>query len=143
MPDRFTVTDDDPQGIVRELARSLTKALDDESLATLAGRLRPFLNGGDAPQDRGGALLTTGQAASAANVHVETIRRAVRAGHLVIAGKVGRSPRIAPEELQRWLGAAAADGGRIRQPAHRRRPAAPPNVYSLRAALSDPKTQRP
>src|ERR1700757_3347106 len=95
---------EDAHGIVSALARSLTSGLDDESLATLATRLRPFLSAQPAVQDMQERLLTAAEAAAIASVHVETIRRAVRAGEFGIAGKVGRSPRIAPAELRRWLG---------------------------------------
>jgi excisionase family DNA binding protein len=115
----------------------LIEALDDEVAARLAARVRPFLtaatSGGEARADR---LLTVAEAATRAHVHVETIRRAVRDGRLAIAGRVGRSARIEPAELDRWLAEASDPDGRMRTPAvrHDRRPRQP-NEYSLKAAL--------
>jgi excisionase family DNA binding protein len=57
----------------------------------------------DAPPPSPAALLTCAEAAEHASVHIESIRRAVRSGALP-AGRVGRSPRIAPADLAAWLG---------------------------------------
>ena len=48
-------------------------------------------------------LMTAADGARIARVNVETIRRAVRAGELPVAGYVGRSPRISRDALVGWL----------------------------------------
>lgn len=48
-------------------------------------------------------LMTAADAARYAQVNVETILRAVRAGELSVAGYVGRSPRISRDALVGWL----------------------------------------
>jgi excisionase family DNA binding protein len=128
------VTHDGAEAFVRELARTLPEALDDEALAALAARLRPFLE--PAADDRRDELLSAAQAARMANVHVETIRRAIRAGDLGIAGRVGRSPRIAPDELRRWLTKTVQNGATIRPMASRSRSPRASSRHSLRLALS-------
>jgi excisionase family DNA binding protein len=126
---------DDAERLIRMFAQGLPEALDDEVAARLAARVRPFLTGptsGDA-EDR---LLTVAEAATRAHVHVETIRRAVRDGRLAIAGRVGRSARIEPAEVDRWLAESSDADGTIRTPPVRRiRRPRQPNEYSLKAAL--------
>ena len=93
------------------LARSLLGSLDADDLAELAERLAPFLAPRLAtatPVETQEAMLTCSQAARRAGAHVETIRRAVRSGALR-AGRVGRSPRIAPTDLDAWLRGSARD----------------------------------
>lgn len=85
------------------LGRALLEALGAEDLAAFADRLRPFLV--DIRETSGEPLLSCAQAANHAGVHVETIRRAIRAGTLTAAGVVGRSPRIALSDLDTWLAA--------------------------------------
>ena len=128
---------DDAERLIRMFAQGLPEALDDEVAARLAARVRPFLTaptpGDEALADR---LLTVAEAATRAHVHVETIRRAVRDGRLAIAGRVGRSARIEPAEVDRWLAEASDPDGTIRTPPVRRiRRPRQPNEYSLKAAL--------
>ncbi len=93
------------------LARALLDSLDDDGLAELAERLAPFLAPRLAPAtpvETQEAMLTCSQAAQRAGAHVETVRRAVRSGALR-AGRVGRSPRIAPADLDAWVRASGRD----------------------------------
>jgi excisionase family DNA binding protein len=53
-------------------------------------------------------LMTAADAARHAQVNVETILRAVRAGELPVAGYIGRSPRISRDALNRWLAARSS-----------------------------------
>jgi excisionase family DNA binding protein len=91
------------------LVETLLAELDDVALDELARRLAPrlleLLPTG-AATDR---LLSATDAASYAGVHPETLRRAIRAGELAVAGRVGRSPRLAHADVDAWL-----NGGRIR-----------------------------
>jgi excisionase family DNA binding protein len=64
--------------------------------------LRRLLSVEEPPAPREGALLTCAQAAARAGCCAETIRRAVRSGALP-AGSVGRCPRIAAADLDRWV----------------------------------------
>lgn len=129
--------DADVLRLIRAFAQGLPEALDDEVAARLAARVRPFLSGpavdGEASADR---LLTVAEAASRAHVHIETIRRAVRDGRLTIAGRVGRSLRIQPAEVDRWMAGASDVAGTIRTPAARRaRPSPQTSDYSLKAVF--------
>jgi excisionase family DNA binding protein len=93
------------------LARALLDSLDEDTLDALAERLAPLLAPRLAPAtpvETQDAMLTCAQAAQRAGTHVETIRRAVRSGALR-AGRVGRSPRIAPADLDSWLRGSARD----------------------------------
>jgi excisionase family DNA binding protein len=63
-------------------------------------------------------LMTCAQAAAQIGAHTETIRRAVRNGELEAAGHVGRSPRIAPADLDAWLHGS-----------ERHKPASPPRAH--------------
>jgi excisionase family DNA binding protein len=129
------------RALARQLAQDLPGALDDQALAILAARLRPYLGrelDGQRPDDR---LLTAAEAAARARVHVETIRRAIRAGDLCTAGRVGRSPRISIVALDAWLrdtDTVTQTGTPIRR--RRRRSSAAPNAYSLRVAFGDAAT---
>ncbi len=73
-------------------------------------------------------LMTCAEAAAQVGVHVETIRRAVRNGNLEAVGYVGRSPRIAPADLDAWLHGSErhkpASQPRARPPRSSRRPLA-------------------
>jgi excisionase family DNA binding protein len=87
-----------------DLGRALVDSLGSDNLAELAERLMPFMG---SPEEDGEALpvevmLTCSQAAQRAGTDVETIRRAIRSGALC-AGRAGRSPRIAPADLDAWL----------------------------------------
>ena len=66
------------------------------------------------------ALMTPAHAAQHAQVNVETILRAVRAGELSVAGYVGRSPRISRHALDDWLAARSPPAAPI-SPQPRRR----------------------
>lgn len=72
-------------------------------LARIAVLVAPCMP--DASPDR---LLTPGEAADRAGVHVETVRRAIRAGRLPAAGQVGRSPRLTWPDITAWLEAGRA-----------------------------------
>ena len=127
----------DAERLIRAFAQGLPEALDDELAARLAARVRPFLtvaiSSDEAPAGR---LLTVAEAATRAHVHVETIRRAVRDGGLAIAGRVGRSARIQPSEVDRWLAGKSDTNGTIETtPARHIRRRQQPNEYSLKAAL--------
>ncbi len=100
------------------LGRALLDALDEDDLDTLAERLIPRLAprlASAKPVDVADAMLTCAEAAQRAGTHVETVRRAVRSGALR-AGRAGRSPRIAPADLDAWLRGSGRD-----QPAPRSR----------------------
>ena len=58
-------------------------------------------------------LITPAYAAQHAQVNVETILRAVRAGELSVAGYVGRSPRISRHALDDWLAARSPQAAPI------------------------------
>jgi excisionase family DNA binding protein len=110
--------------------------LTDRELDRLADLLAPRIRArSDADASAPAALLTCAQAAQRAGAHIETIRRAVRSGALP-AGRVGRSARIEPADLDAWL-APAAD--RPRRPrTHSRRPKAGRNpMADAIAALGD------
>jgi len=53
-------------------------------------------------------LMTAADAARHAQVNVETILRAARAGELPVAGYIGRSPRISRDALNSWLAARSS-----------------------------------
>lgn len=105
-----------------DFARSLTGALDDEGLRELAARLSPYLR--DEPQDLGsanpGRLLTAADVAERAGVHVETVRRAIRAGDLQVAARIGRSPRVSALAVESWF-AKTSSSSNGRQSRRRRR----------------------
>jgi excisionase family DNA binding protein len=129
------MSDDLTRALVRELARELPEALDDSSLGLLAAKLRPYF-APSRPTSADVPLMTAAEAASQARVDVETIRRAIRAGELPVAGRVGRSPRIQAVELERWLADTSGPGGTIPQSAGRRsRRPRQDNEYSLKAAF--------
>jgi excisionase family DNA binding protein len=100
--------DDDPAlSVLRVIADGLPDELDDETAAKLAARIGPYVEAfRDAADTSREYLLTPTEVARLARVHVETVRRAVRAGRLRAAGRVGRSPRIHPLDVERWI----ADG---------------------------------
>ena len=85
------------------LVDALLAEFDEDALAELARRLAPYLPAAvEAPADD---LLTTSEAARRASVHIETVRRAIRAGHLAVAGQVGRNARLAPADVDAWVAA--------------------------------------
>lgn len=120
-----------------ELARLLPAALDDDALRELASRLIPYLDGRHVAES-GSRLLTTADAAERAGVNVETVRRAIRAGDLLVAARIGRSPRLTALAIDSWLAktSRSAEGA----PTHRRprsRRAGQPHELSLRAAFAE------
>lgn len=125
---------------ISDLARSLPAAFDDETLRELAARLLPFLDAGDVAGSSNDRLLTAADAAKRADVHVETVRRAIRAGELPVAARIGRSPRLTSLAINSWLAKTSRIEAAVR-PARSRRSqrAAPPREYSLAAAFK----QRP
>jgi excisionase family DNA binding protein len=127
------MTDDLGQALLRELIRALPAALDDEALEALAARLGPHLHTRDGDEP---GLLNTTDAARRANVHVETIRRAIRAGELDVAARIGRSPRLTAEAIDDWLAESAQSLMPTRRHRSRRSArSADQREYSLTAAF--------
>lgn len=118
-----------------EFARSLPAALDESALHELAARLRPFLAEAQSTGAAGG-LYSAAEAAKLVGVNVETVRRAIRAGELRVAARIGRSPRLSREAIETWLTATVevTEAGRRRRP--RRRQSVLPE-HSLRTAFKD------
>jgi excisionase family DNA binding protein len=85
-----------------ELARLLPTVLDESALHELAVRLQPLLRAGEA-LDSGKRLYTAAEAAELVGVNIETVPRAIRSGRLGVAGRIGRSPRISRDAIDRWL----------------------------------------
>jgi excisionase family DNA binding protein len=85
-----------------ELARLLPTVLDESALHELAARLQPLLPAGEA-LETGKRLYTATEAAELVGVNIETVRRAIRSGQLGVAGRIGRSPRISRDAIDRWL----------------------------------------
>jgi excisionase family DNA binding protein len=81
-------------------------------------------------------LMTAADAARYAQVNVETILRAVRAGELSVAGYVGRSPRISRDALNRWLATSAPPAPVSSQPRPRSGPRASEAVEAAWRALT-------
>ena len=101
-----------------DLVRALVNDLgqDPEALDRLAELLAPRMTT-HAPTPAAEAserLLTWSEAAQRTGTHVETIRRAVRSGALP-AGRAGRSPRIAPADLETWLAGGEGTAQRTSQ----------------------------
>jgi hypothetical protein len=82
--------EDPGRALVQELARALPAALDDEALEELATRLRPHLGETVGRASASRSLLMSADAARRADVHVETVRRAIRAGDLAVAARLHR-----------------------------------------------------
>jgi len=118
-----------------ELARLLPTVLDESALHELAARLQPLL---PAPEEleTGKRLYTATEAAELVGVNIETVRRAIRSGQLGVAGRIGRSPRISRDAIDKWLASTIemTDNGPRRRP--RRRQSVLPE-HSLRAAFRD------
>jgi excisionase family DNA binding protein len=122
--------------LVDELARALPRMLDDAALEELAARLHPHLASLVATASNGEKLLTTAEAADRAHVHVETVRRAIRAGNLAVAARIGQSPRVTTLAVDRWLADTSQTGRASRKVRSRRsRHSTQPHEYSLAAAL--------
>lgn len=79
--------------------------------------------------------MTAADAARHAQVNVETILRAVRAGELSVAGYVGRSPRISRDALNRWLATSSPAPPVSSQPRRRSGPRASESVEAAWRAL--------
>jgi excisionase family DNA binding protein len=77
-------------------------------------------------------LLSTSEAARAAGVHPETVRRAIKAGVLPIVGYVGNRPRIRRSEVDAWVAGGArairGPGSTVRARPPRLRRAGPPRL---------------
>ena len=111
------------------------------SVQHVDGRLGPLAAYRDAREARVGALerrlsavplMTAADAARYAQVNVETILRAVRAGELPVAGYVGRSPRISRDALNHWLAASSPAAPVSSQPRRRRSRARRDEQYASR-----------
>ena len=85
-----------------ELAPLLPTVLDESALHELAARLQPLLAAGERA-DTDDRLYTAMEAAKLVGVNIETVRRAVRSGQHGVAGRIGRSPRISRDAIDRWL----------------------------------------
>jgi excisionase family DNA binding protein len=119
-----------------ELARLLPTVLDESALHELAARLQPHLPAGQTA-DNGIRLYTATEAAELVGVNIETVRRAIRSGQLGVAGRIGRSPRISRDAIDKWLNSTIemTENGPRRRP--RRRQSVLPE-HSLRAAFREP-----
>jgi excisionase family DNA binding protein len=56
-------------------------------------------------------LLRTADAARAAGVHPDTVRRAIRSGALRVAGYVGNRPRLRRGDVEEWIAGGRAARG--------------------------------
>ena len=84
-----------------ELAGVIAEALREAVVEAVAAEVRAVLERhAVAPPAR---LLTVAEAAKIANVHAETLRRAIKAGRLRSVSSLGRHPRIRPEDLAAFL----------------------------------------
>jgi excisionase family DNA binding protein len=119
-----------------DLARSLTGALDDEGLRDLAARLSPYLDRpvGSSETER---LLSAAEVAKRASVNVETVRRAIRAGDLQVAARIGRSPRMNAVAVESWFAKTARIRDEARSRVRRRASSPRDERQSLLAALMD------
>jgi len=130
------IREDLANALVRELARALPAALDQATLEELASKLCPYLTQAIQLSSEG-QLLTCADAARRAHVHVETVRRAIRAGSLPVAARIGRSPRLSIVAVDGWL--AASSENHSQQRAIRRRTSSSVSTvgekYSLTAAF--------
>jgi excisionase family DNA binding protein len=122
--------------LLTQLARLLPEALDDDALHELASRLIPHLEERQSAASQEDRLLTAAEAAERASVNVETVRRAIRAGDLRVAARIGRSARVSVVAIDDWLAKTVRteDGTR---PRRRRRStrSGQPHELSLRAAF--------
>lgn len=57
-------------------------------------------------------LLSASEAAEVAGVHPETVRRAIRAGALAVAGYVGQRPRLRRADVEEWIAGDVLRPGR-------------------------------
>jgi excisionase family DNA binding protein len=122
--------------LIDELARALPRVLDDEALEELAARLRPHLANPVSTTSGGEKLLTTAEAAERAHVHVETVRRAIRGGHLAVAARIGQSPRLTTLAIDSWLAETSQTDRAARTIRSRRsRHSEQPHEYLLAAAF--------
>jgi excisionase family DNA binding protein len=100
-----------------ELARLPPTVLDEFALHELAARLQPLLPAGEA-LETSKRLHTATEAAELVGVNIDTVRRAIRSGQLGVAGRIGRSPRISRDAIDRWLTSTIelTDNGPRRRP---------------------------
>ncbi len=123
--------------LAADLAQLLAEALDENALKQLASRLRPFLGISEEQTPRTAHLLTASAAAQLAGVNVETVRRAIRAGDLEVAARIGRSHRISQPALERWLATTTCGSESTHNAIRaRRRSREPRKVLSLITAFS-------
>src|ERR687893_650411 len=87
---------------------TVTLALDELGPQTL-DRLAELVAARLVEQRAAGAepLLTTPEAAKAAGVHPETVRRAIKAGVLRTAGYGGNRPRMRRADVDEWIAGGA------------------------------------
>jgi excisionase family DNA binding protein len=131
------MSDEPGSELLRQLARALPAALDDDGLQELAAKLHPYLAGRSADRHDARQLMTVAEVADQANVHVETVRRAIRVGELAVAARIGRSPRLASVAVESWL-AQTSRRQRSRRPVRARgsrRSSRADLEYSLSAAF--------
>jgi excisionase family DNA binding protein len=122
--------------LIDDLARALPRMLDDAALEELAARLHPHLASLVTSTSNGEKLLTTAEAAERAHVHVETVRRAIRAGNLAVAARIGQSPRLTTLAIDSWLADTSQTGRGARAVRSRRsQHSVQPHEYSLAAAF--------
>ncbi len=121
---------------VPNLASVIVAALDDDTLALLAQRLRPFL---DAGRSNGG-LLTAAQVAARLALHPKTVVRMARDGRLP-AVKVGAGWRFDPDRLA--VEPSTACGRALAAPTRpsKRSPGTPASVHAIRGE-NGPTTPR-
>ena len=129
---------EDPAGMVmRELAGVLPGLLDEQAIRELAERLRPHL-ASTSTETADEHLLTTQDAADYAQVNVETIRRAVRAGEIPVAARIGRSSRLTSAALDAWLAETSPAHVELATHSRRRRRREGSTDGSLRALWREP-----
>src|SRR5882757_7078276 len=88
-------------------------------------------------------LLSTPEAAEAAGVHPETVRRAIKAGALRTVGYVGNRPRMRRADVDAWVAGGApaidaliTDGMVRRRPPRLRRPGPPRKLGEALSSLT-------
>jgi excisionase family DNA binding protein len=124
--------------VLGPLVDAIPALMDERALQQLALRLQPLLAAREQAHELRGEdpLLTCNEAALHARVHVETIRRAVRAGVIPVAARIGRSPRISHSALDSWLATTAHSSGSDQRTPVRPRASRPGHAGSLREVWS-------
>lgn len=121
VPAIFGGSDGFGAGSMSDLGRSFLSQLDDEDREAFRDWLGPAVPPpalGLVPNVEPRRMLTAVDASDCVGVHVETIRRAVRAGALR-AVRAGRSVRIDPDDLAAWLTTSHAVGAAEELPRRR------------------------